>query len=74
MTQNNTILQFAPLLSKRLAFVPVADDDDALIKSIEDDSDARWQLREPIDTEELAGFWDKAGDELRRENQQANGE
>lgn len=70
MTQNSSILKFAPLLSKRMAFLPVAADDDELIKAIDDESnDDQWQLHEQIDPAELERFWDKARDELRQECQ-----
>lgn len=73
MTQTNSILKFAPLLSKRLAFVPVTNDEDELIQAINDDSeDAKWQLHEHVDPVEIARFWEKARDELGRENQLAN--
>lgn len=72
MTQNS-ILKFAPLLSKRMAFLPVTEDDDELIQAINDDSDnERWQLHEPINPAEIEKFWDKARDELSQERQVSN--
>jgi hypothetical protein len=73
MTQNDSILKFAPLLSRRMAFLPAVDDDDELIKAINDDSDDdRWQLHDQIDPAELDEFWDNAREELRQEGQMSN--
>lgn len=74
MSQHRSLLSFAPLLSRRMAFLPATDDDDELIRAINDDpqeQDSRWNLREELDPVELQNFWDNALQELRNEGVQA---
>lgn len=64
----HSILKFAPLLSKRMAFLPVTDDDDELIRAINDESNNdQWELHEKIDSKALEKFWENARLELQEE-------
>lgn len=70
MSQRHSILRFAPLLRRRMSFLPVAatDNDDELIRAINDESnDAKWKLHEQVDPKEIEKFWDSAREELQKE-------
>jgi len=52
---------------KKMQFAPVVEDDDEisqLIKGDVDEHDNNWQLKEDLDGEKLAAFWDAAVREL----------
>lgn len=54
-----------------MQFAPVQDDDDDLTNAINDDSqrqDDTWQLKEDIDGDKLAEFWDDALQDLGTED------
>lgn len=65
---NLTLKDFIP--RREMQFQPVEDDDDDLSKAIDNDAnthDNRWDLREDIDSTQLANFWDRAVRELGAE-------
>ena len=56
---------------KKMQFAPVLEDDDEisqLIKGDVENQDDKWQLKDDLDGEKLANFWDQALNELGAED------
>lgn len=61
---------FQFLFRKPMAFQPITNDNDELIRSINDDpqrQDDVWQLNDEVDPTKLDKFWDEAIRELKDE-------